>query len=134
MIVATLKKKIWNYKLNLHNGIVNNMIDYALGEEDDWRFYQELIKCHLNHKRLLKAHVEDDILIFLIVYEIQPYDCVKQFLKISKKNMKWLTAYYGCCCIKEKKEKMLKKPLNHILKVKSLMLKAQLEILMLFLK
>ena len=43
-------------KLNLPNGMVN--IDYGLGEEGvcktckNWRFYQELFKCHLNHKKV----------------------------------------------------------------------------------
>ena len=79
------------YKLNLPNGIINNIIDYALGKEDlcnicrNWRFYQELIKCTLSIKRLNERNVEDDILIFLTVYKLPPYVYVKQFLKISKK-------------------------------------------------
>ena len=82
------------YKLHLPNGIANNIIDYALDEDDlcricrNWRYYQALIKCHLNIKRRTSRNVEDDILIFLTVYERPPYDYVKQFLKISKKNMK----------------------------------------------
>ena len=80
------------YKLNLPNGIVNNIIDYSMDEEDicenckTWRDNQELIRCHLNLKRRHNRNVEDDILIFLTVYERPPYDYVKQFLKISKKN------------------------------------------------
>ena len=82
------------HKLNLPNGIVNNIVDYDLDEEDvcricrNWRYYQELIKCHLNIKRRNNRNVEDDILIFLVVYDIPPHDYVKQFLKISKKSMK----------------------------------------------
>ena len=86
------KENMELYKLNLPNGIVNNIIDYALGEEDickicrSWRFYQELIKCHLNHKRFLNTNVEDEILIFLTLCERPPHDCVKQFFEINKKK------------------------------------------------
>ena len=93
------------YKLFLPNGIVNNIIDYALDEEKckfckNWRFYQELIKCHLNHKRFLKTNVEDDIIIFLTVYERPPFDYVRAFLKISKKKYElinhilWMLIYH----------------------------------------
>ena len=82
------------YKLNLPNEIVNNIIDYSMdGEEDictncrNWRYDQELIKCLLGIKRINNRNVEDEILIFLTVNKIPPYDYVKQFLKISKKNM-----------------------------------------------
>ena len=82
------------YKLSLPNGIINDIIDYALGKEDlcknciNWRYNQELIKCHLNHKRFLKTNVEDDIIIFLTVYERPPYSYVRAFLRTSKKSMK----------------------------------------------
>ena len=84
------KENMELYKLNLPSGIIHSIIDYGLGEDDlcricrHWRFYQELIKCHLNIKRRNSRHVEDDILICLVVYDIPPHDCVKQFLKISK--------------------------------------------------
>ena len=80
------------YKLNLPNGIINNIIDYALGKEDlcnicrNWRCYQELIKCTLSIKRFNERNVEDDILIFLTVYKRPPYSYVRIFLKISKKK------------------------------------------------
>ena len=79
------------YKMNLPNGIVNNIIDYAVDEQNckickNWRFYQELIKCHLNHKRFLKTNVEDDIIICLTVYERPRYSYVRIFLKIGKKK------------------------------------------------
>ena len=80
------------YKMNLPNGIVNNIIDYALGEEDEckicqeWRDNQELIRCHLNLKRRHNRNVEDDIIIFLTVYERPPYSYVRIFLKIGKKK------------------------------------------------
>ena len=85
------------YKLKLPNGIVNNIIDYALDEEDlcktcqEWRDNQELTRCHLNHKRFLKTNVEDDIIIFLTVYERPPFDYVRIFLKISKKKYEMIT-------------------------------------------
>ena len=80
--------------MNLPNGIVNNTIDSALGEEDvcrtcqEWRDTQAIIKCALRIKRRNSRNVEDDILIFLNVYKIRPYDYVRAFMKISKKNMK----------------------------------------------
>ena len=89
------------YKTNFPNEIVNNIIDYSLGKEDEckicqeWRYFQEAIEYHLNIKRLNERNVEDDILIFLTVYEIPPYDYVKAFPEISKKSMKLLATYYG---------------------------------------
>ena len=86
------KENMELYKLNLPNGITNNIIDYALGEEDlckicrNWRFYQELIKCTLSIKRFNERNVEDDILLFLTVYKRPPYSYVRIFLKISKKK------------------------------------------------
>ena len=86
------KENMELYKLNLPNGIVNQIIDYSMDEEDicenckTWRDNQELIRCHLNLKRRHNRNVEDDIIIFLTVYERPPYDYVKQFLKISKKK------------------------------------------------
>ena len=80
------------YKLNLPNGIVNNIIDYSLGKENIcstckiWRYYQDAIEYNLDIKRFNERNVEDDILIFLTVYEIPPCDYVKAFLKISKKK------------------------------------------------
>ena len=37
-------------------------------------------------KRFNERNVEDDILIFLTVYKIPPYDNVRAFMKISKKK------------------------------------------------
>ena len=80
------------YKLNLPNEIVNNIINYSMdGEEDicknckNWRDNQFLTKCLLGIKRIHNRNVEDEILIFLTVNKIPPYNYVKQFLKISKK-------------------------------------------------
>ena len=47
-----LQKNMEFYKLSLPNGIVNNIIDYSLDEEDvcrtcrNWRYYQEAIECN----------------------------------------------------------------------------------------
>ena len=87
------KENMELYKLNLPNGISNNINGYALGKEDEckicqeWRDNQELIRCHLNLKRRHNRNVEDDIIIFLTVYERPPYSYVRIFLKISKKSM-----------------------------------------------
>ena len=94
------------YKLNLPNGIVNNIIDSALSKEDEckicrrWRSYQSMIENQLEIKRLLNTNVEDDILIFLTVYERPPYSYVRAFLKISKKQYEmidyilWMLIYH----------------------------------------
>ena len=80
--------------MDLLNGIVNNIIDYSLDEEDvcrtfqEWRDTQAIIKCALRMKRRNNRNVEGDILIFLAVYNIPPYDYVRAFMKISKKSMK----------------------------------------------
>ena len=126
------KENMELYKLNLPNEIVNNIINYSMDSEEDictncrnWRYYQELIKCLLGVKRINNRNVEDEILIFLTVNKIPPYDYVKQFLKISKKNMTWFMIYYGCWVIVKRKENMLKKISNYVLKVKSLMFRIQ---------
>ena len=81
------------YKLNLPNEIVNNINNYSMDEEDicenckTWRDNQAIVNCVLRKKRRRNRNVEDDILIFLTVSKIPPYDYVKQFLKTSKTNM-----------------------------------------------
>ena len=86
------KENMELYKLNLPNGIVNNIIDYSLGKENlckickKWRYYQEAIEYNLDIKRFNERNVEDDILIFLTVYKIPPYDYVRVFMKMSKKK------------------------------------------------
>ena len=94
------------YKLNLPNGIVNNIIDYALGKEDEcklcrrWKSCQTMIENHLEIKRLLDINVEDDILIFVTVYERPPYSYDRVLLKISKKkydminSVLWMLLYH----------------------------------------
>ena len=101
------KENMELYKLNLPNGIVNNIIDYSLDEENicrtcrRWRRYQNIIENCLAFKYIDERNVEDEILIFLTVYERPPYDYVKQFLKISKKKCEmindilWMLIYYS---------------------------------------
>ena len=119
------------YKLNLPNGIVNNIIDYSLGKENlckicrNWRYYQEAIECNLDIKRFNERNVEDDILIFLTVYKIPPYDYVRVFMKISKKKYEMIDCILWMLEYQRKEGFDVKKTLNHILKVKSLMLKIQ---------
>ena len=93
------------YKLNLPNEIVNNIINYSMDEKvecencQEWRDNQCLIKCLLRIKGRHNRNVEDEILIFLTVNKIPPYDYVKQFLKISKKkydmiyDILWMLGY-----------------------------------------
>ena len=86
------KENLELYKMNLPNGIVNKIIDYALGKEDEckicqeWRHNQELTRYHLNLERRSNRNVEDKILVFLTVYERPPYSYVRAFLKISQKK------------------------------------------------
>ena len=99
------KENMELYKLNLPNETVNNIINYSMDEEDEckicqeWRDNQVLIKCLLRIKGRHNRNVEDEILIFLTVNEIPPYDYVKQFLKISKKkydmlyDILWMLGY-----------------------------------------
>ena len=99
------KENMELYKLSLPNEIVNNIINYSMDEKDEcencqeWRDNHFLIKCLLRIKGRHNRNVEDDILIFLTVNKIPPYDCVKQFLKISKKkydtiyDILWMLGY-----------------------------------------
>ena len=99
------KENMELYKLSLPNEIVNNIINYSMDEKDEcencqeWRDNQFLIKCLLRIKGRHNRNVEDDILIFLTVNKIPPYDYVKQFLKISKKkydtiyDILWMLGY-----------------------------------------
>ena len=86
------KENMELYKMNLPNGIVNNIIDYSLDEEDvcrtcqEWRDTQAIINGALRIKRRSNRNVEDDILIFLAVYNIPPSDYVRAFMKISEKK------------------------------------------------
>ena len=85
------KENMELYKLNLPNGTVNNIIGYALDEEHvcrtctNSRCNRELIRCHLNLKRINNRNVEDEILIFLIVYDTHLMIALEHFLKSIRK-------------------------------------------------
>ena len=99
------KENMELYKLNLPNETVNNIINYSMDEKVECENCQELrdnqflIKCLLRIKGRHNRNVEDEILIFLTVNKIPPYDYVKQFLKISKKkydmiyDILWMLGY-----------------------------------------
>ena len=101
------KENMELYKLNLPNGIVNHITDYALSEEDEckicrnWRRYQNIIENCLAFKNIDERNVEDEILTFLTVYGRPPYSYVRAFLKISKKRYElidhilWMLVYYS---------------------------------------
>ena len=111
------------YKLNLPNGIINNIIDYALGKEHlcnicrNCRFYQELIKCTLSIKRFNERNVEDDILIFLTVYKLPPYVYVKQFLKISNKKYEMIYDILRMLCHSQKKGDDIKEYIKYYIEI-----------------
>ena len=69
------KENMELYKLNIPNGIVNNIINYSMDEEDEcencinWRDNKTLIGCVMKMKRRRNRNVEDEILIFLTVYK-----------------------------------------------------------------
>ena len=98
------KENMELHKINLPNGIISNIIYYALCKEDlckicrNWRFHQ-IIENHLDIKMFNERNVEDDILIFLTVYKIPPYSSVRAFLKISEKKYEmigrilWMLVY-----------------------------------------
>jgi GTPase len=90
------------YKLNLPNGIVNNIIEYNCDDDECdycsiWRYVQDIIKslCRINimHKR----NVEEDILAFVIVYYeyLPPLKDVKQVMRISEKKYEVLKHIFG---------------------------------------
>ena len=58
---------------------------------------------------------------------------LNSFLKSVRKNMQWLTAYYGCCCIKKEGEDV-KENIKLFIESKKLNDKTQLEILIICLK
>ena len=97
------KENMELYKWNFPNEIVNNTINYSNDEEDEcencinWRGNQTLTKCVSGIKRRHNRNVENEVLIFLTVNKIPPYDYVKQFLKISKKyemiDLLWMLGY-----------------------------------------
>ena len=120
------KENMELYKLNLPNKILNNIINYSMDEEDEcticqeWRDNQELIRCHLNLKRRHNRNVEDDIIIFLTVYEIPPYDYIKQFLKIPKKKYGMIDDILRMLCYSQEKGQDVKENIKLFIESKNL--------------
>ena len=125
-------------KLNLPNGIINNIIDDALGEEDlcknckTWRDNQAIISCVLRIKGRHNRNVEDDILIFLIVYERPPYSYVRAFLKISKNKYEMIAGILWMLAYHKREGFDVKEDTKTYIERKSLMSKTQLEISIFF--
>ena len=117
------KENMELYKLNLRNGIINNIIDYSMGEEDvcenckTWRDNQAIIKCLLRLKGRHSRNVEDDILIFLTVYKLPPYLYVKQFLKISKKKYEMIYDILRMLCHSQKKGDDIKEYIKYYIDI-----------------
>ena len=82
------------------------MIDYLMSKYHEcnickrWRYYQQKKEINLDIQVLDERNVENDINIFLTVYEIPSYDYVKQFLKISNTKYEmidrilWMVLYH----------------------------------------
>ena len=102
------------YKLNLPNGVVNNIIKYNYDEEECnycciWRCNQEIFHrlCEINRRH--KRNVEEDILAFITVYDdhLPTLKDVKQVMRISEKKYEvlekilWLLAYARVKDVKE---------------------------------
>ena len=117
------KENMELYKLNLPNEIVNNIINYSMGEEDvcenckTWRDNQAIIKCLLRLKGRHSRNVEDDILIFLTVYKLPPYVYVKQFLKISKKRYEMIYDTLRMLCYSQKKGEDIKEYIKFYIEI-----------------
>ena len=92
------------------------------------------IENNLAMTRMDARNVDDDIIIFLSVYKAPPYDCVHQFLRISKKKYEMADRILWMLVFMKKKETMLKNIFNYLLKVTSLMLNIQLEMHILLFK
>ena len=77
------KENMELYKLNLRNEKVNKIMNYSMDEKvecencQEWRDNQFLIKCLLKIKGKHNRNIENEILIFLFVNKIPPYDYLK---------------------------------------------------------
>ena len=108
------KQNMELYKLNLPNGVVNNIIEYNCDDEECiycfcWRFDKKVIyhlyEINIRHKR----NVEEDVLAFIIVYrnKLPKLEDVKQVMKISEKKYEilkhilWMLAYEDIEDVKE---------------------------------
>ena len=88
------KQHVELYKLNLPANVVNDIVEYHYDRDDEckkcqrWRYHQHQIDCCLNIKRVFKRDVEDDVIIFLQVYErnLPPIEYVRKFMRISERR------------------------------------------------
>ena len=116
------------YKLNLPNGVVNNIIEQNYDEEECdycciWKCNKEMFNCLCKKNIRKKRNVEEDVLAFITVYDkdLSPLIYVKQFMRISEKRydvlrkILWKLAYEDVEDVKEyiksyieSKKKMLK--------------------------
>ena len=87
------KENMELYKLNLPNGVVNNIIKYNYDEEECnycciWRCNKEMFHCLCRINIRKKRNVEEDVLAFITVYNkhLPPLIYVKQFMRISEKK------------------------------------------------
>ena len=87
------KENMELYKLDLPNGVVNNIIKNNYDEEECnycciWRCNKDMFYCwcqiNIRHKR----NVEEDVLAFITVYnrDLPPLIYVEQFMRISEKK------------------------------------------------
>ena len=117
------KENMELYKLNLPIEIVNIIINYSMDEEDicenckTWRDNQAIINCVLRKKIRHNRNVEDDILIFLTVNKIPPYEYVKQFLKISKKKYVMIADILLMLCHSQKKGQDIKEYIKFYIEI-----------------
>ena len=82
------------YKLNLPNGIVNNIIEYNCEDEEcnycfNWRCYQTIFNITCKQNICSKRYVEDNVLkAFVIVYRdvLPTLKDVKQVMGLSEKK------------------------------------------------
>ena len=119
------KENMELYKLNLPNKILNNIINYSMDEEDEckicqeWRDNQVLIKCLLRIKGRHNRNVEDEILIFLAVNKIPPYDYIKQFLKTPKKKYGMIDDILRMLCYSQEKGEDVKENIKLFIESKN---------------
>ena len=102
------------YKLNLPNGVVNNINEYYCDEEDcdycyKWRCYQNIFKITCKQDLRNKRNVEEHVLACVIVYHdvLPKLKDVKQTMRISEKkynvleSILWMLVYEKVEDVKE---------------------------------
>ena len=84
----------------------------------NWRDNQAIINCVLRKNGRHNRNVEDDILIFLTVNKLPPYDYVKQFLKISKTKYEMIYDILWMLCYSQKKGADVKEHIKLYIEIK----------------